>query len=111
MRLSKPKPHAQSHRASQRQSLACIQDSSHCSAVHGPSTQCWGAVFIQVDRGGGPGSHCGPCISWGGHSELLDSLGERTRIYSEIPAKSKPILVILSDTITEHQGLDSITLG
>lgn len=61
--------------------------------------------------GGGPGSHCGPCISWGGHSELLDSLGERTRIYSEIPAKSKPTLVILSDTITEHQGLDSITLG
>lgn len=52
-RLSKPKPHAQSHRASQCQSLARIQDSSHCSAVHSLSTQCWGAVFIQVDSGGG----------------------------------------------------------
>lgn len=44
------------------------------------------------------------CISGGGNKELLSFLGEQIHINSEISAKSKPILAILSDTITEHHA-------
>lgn len=63
-----------------------------------------GAVFMQVASSWGPASHCGDHVSAGkGNSKLLNSQG--CGLFRNSP-KSKPVLAVLPDSMTGHQGLE-----
>lgn len=59
---------------------------------------------MQVASSWGPASRCRPCVCWDRNSKLLNSPGDVA--HSEISPKSKPVLAVLPDSMTGHQGLE-----